>query len=98
MAFHWLNKQGFESSAGYALQRTHRFYYHYKEEERIIVVYVESSVECTVVFWDGKAKWRPPHDAEQISPQKLTGIKKKISDALTFMNTPHIFKSNSAQT
>jgi hypothetical protein len=92
MSFNWINKQGVECTDGYVLQRMHRFYYHYKEGERVMVVYTESGVECTVIFLDGKAKWEPPHSSEKISHQKLDDIQSNIASALTFMKTPHVFK------
>jgi len=92
MPFHWLNNQGVESSAGYVLQRMHRFYYHYTEGERVVQVIVEPGIQREELFLDKKAKWQPPHDAEQIPTRKLIAIQRNISDALTFMSIPHVFK------
>jgi len=93
MSFKWLNKQGVESSEGYVLQRMHRFYYYYTEGECVMQIDVESSIKCTVIYMDQKAKWLPPHDSETIQPQRLADIQRKVSAALDFMETPHIFKN-----
>lgn len=92
MFFNWLNKQGVECSAGYILQRMHRFYYYYKEGQHTMLVNVEPGIEYEEILWDGKAKWQPPHSSEEIAHQKLDDIKSNISSALTFMKTPHIFR------
>lgn len=93
MSFNWLNKQGVASSSGYVLQRMHRFYYHYQEGDRVMVVNVEPGLQYEEIVWDWNVKWQSPHQAEEILREKLVEIQKNISEALNFMKTPHVFKT-----
>ncbi len=58
-----------------------------------MVVNVEPGTQYEEVIWDWSGKWQPPHQSEEISREGLVEIRKNISDALTFMKTPHIFKT-----
>ena len=93
MSFTWLNKQGVKSSTGYVLQSMHRFYYHYIEGDHAMQVNVEPGIEYEEIFWDWNAKWQSPHQSEEIPREKLVEIQRNISEALTFMKTPHVFKN-----
>ena len=93
MSFKWLNKQGVASSSGYVVQSMDRFYCHYIEGEYVMVVYVEPGLDYEEVIWNWDEKWRPPHQSEEIPREKLIQIQNNISAALSFMKTPHIFKT-----
>lgn len=95
--FTWLNKQGAESSSGYILQREHRFYYHYKEKDHIMKIYVEPLRNPENEYFEeisvkNDIKWEPPFENESISTEKLKAIQDNISAALQFMDIKHYFK------
>lgn len=96
--FTWLNKQGVQSSDGFVLQRMHRFYHHYIEDDKILKIIVEACWDkdnryFQEIITDSIIEWLPPHDGLIIDENNKKRIMKNISDALTFMGIDHKFVS-----
>jgi hypothetical protein len=89
--FRWLNKQGVESSSGFALQRVERFWYEYREADHVMRVMVEPGTLDEEIDEESIARWLPPYESEQVTAQKKVHIEANISDALTFMGIKHRF-------
>jgi len=83
--FEWLNKQGVKAEAGYVLQRMHRFYYHYVEDDHVLKIDVDSGLKGEDIILESSPHWEPPYEDESISSDKLTEIEKRVCEALKFM-------------
>lgn len=92
----WLNKQGVSSSEGFILQRMHRFYYHYIENDHVMKINVEplrhDDQYYENIYANSLEHWLPPHDEEIISSEKKMSIKKNIEAALEFMKIEYIWE------
>jgi hypothetical protein len=93
--FHWLNKQGVRSSAGFELQSMHRHYYHYTEGEKSMQVVVEP---CRAgehyyeeVAMSSFQRWLPPHEQELVTTEDVARIRGNVESALSFMGIKHTF-------
>lgn len=94
----WINKQGVQLPSGDVLQRAHRFYYHYIENDHVMKIYVEplrnpDDGYFEEISFGQDMKWEAPYESEKISSIKLEAIKKNVSSALDFMGIKHSFKS-----
>jgi hypothetical protein len=93
MTFRWLNKQGVESDQGFVLQRTDRFKYEYREDDRTLCLAGESMFSnlgnASFGFsFDSEwrsAGWQSPHDTITVSDQDRERIVQNIRDAMAFM-------------
>ena len=88
--FKWLNKTGVVSDKGFTLQGMHRYFYHYIEDDHVMVVYVEPFTDekdgyVESIETSSFSKWQPPFDTEEILSDKVSEIKKNVVDALLFM-------------
>lgn len=88
--FTWLNKQGVKSDEGYILQCMDRFFYHYIEDDHLMIIYVEGCFDNNNIFFEyietsSFDEWQPPYDKEVISDQVKESIRRKVEAALTFM-------------
>lgn len=85
----WMNKQGVKSGSTYALQRMHRFYYHYIEGDHVLKVDVEPTFNGEDIFLKSTLAWEPPNEGEPIPADKLIEIEIRIGEALKFMGIRH---------
>ena len=69
--FTWLNKQGVRSNRGFEVQRTGRFSAEYRENGRVIEVYVESGggMPSIIIGSEAFARWNNgipiPHEQQE---------------------------------
>lgn len=89
--FQWLNKQGVQSLSGFTVQRVHRFYYHYVEGDKTMLLQVDPGVRYEEICLPENSRWLPPNDAISVGEDKLKNIKQNVRDALNFMKVPHRF-------
>lgn len=94
MSFSWLNKQGVESSEGFAVQRVSRFVVEYRSGEKTMQLEGESliigNLESGIFGFGFYSKWRTtkwdsPYDGEPISSEERDQIVSNISRAMKFM-------------
>jgi len=90
--FEWLNKQGVKAHAGYVLQRMHRFYYHYVEDDHVLKVDVDSGLKGEDIILESAPHWESPYEDESIPSDKLPEIEKRICEALEFMGIRYTIK------
>src|SRR5688572_22086004 len=82
--FRWLNAQGVEAADGFVLQRMHRHYYHYRELDHTMQVFVEPCRGTGGRYYEqvslsSLTRWLPPHDAAPLSGNERARIKANIS-------------------
>jgi hypothetical protein len=82
--FHWINKQGVESSDGFIVQRTGRFTEEYREGSRSITIDVESGLSGGqhLVSYSRKS-----FDAWSPNPTELQRVIANYRAALHFMGS-----------
>jgi hypothetical protein len=83
--FIWLNKQGVRSDAGFEVQFTGRFDAEYREENKVVELYVEDGLEgglpCVIVGTKALQHWS---DGTAIDPAKQAEIIKNFKAAMDF--------------
>jgi hypothetical protein len=92
----WINKLGVKSSKGFIFQSKHRFYYHYIENDHIMVIYVEGTFDkqnnyTLLLNSSSFDKWETPYENEIVDDKKKEEIKNNIIDALKFMKYNYEF-------
>ncbi len=81
--FAWLNKQGVRSDRGFEIQFTGRFSAEYRENGRVIEVYVESGGQgpSIIIGHDAFARW---DDGVPISSEDQARILQNFRGAMEF--------------
>lgn len=81
------------ASDGSILEAKDRFFYHYCESGKVMRVDVERAPPpfSNAVYVDSMTRWLPPHDLEEISPEKHIDIKKRVGDALDAIGSLYRF-------
>jgi hypothetical protein len=86
--FRWLNKQGVESDAGFAVQRTGRFTCEYREAGCTIELEVESGLvdgkPCINVARDAFARWSGPCIGSETSLEQRARLMRNLEEAMAF--------------
>jgi hypothetical protein len=85
-----------KSSDGFSWIRKHRFYADYIEGERTMEIDVEGYFDPDkkyklIIYTSAPLRWLPPHAGAPVSEEKISAIKKNISDTMTFMGTEYTF-------
>lgn len=92
MKFEWINKQGVSSDAGFVLQGMHRFYYHYVEDGRVMMIKIEPGLRGETILRTSFDSWLPPHVMDEVSSDEKERIRYNVSSALDFMKIKHTFE------
>ena len=86
--FKWLNKQGVESEAGFAVQFTGRFTCEYREGGCSLELEVESGLmgdtPCICIGRNAFSQWRGALLDGETSAEQQTRLMKNFKDAMVF--------------
>lgn len=86
-SFTWINKQGVQSSEGFALQRVDRFHYDYVENGKTLRVAVDGD-GIYQLYLPPDAVWEPPFEQEKLETRDLDRIAANMKEAMDFKGIP----------
>ena len=83
--FTWLNKQGVRSERGFEVQFTGRFDAEYREDGKVVMLYVESGVNgglpCIILDPSAFARWS---NGASIPPEQQAQMFQNFKEAMAF--------------
>lgn len=97
--FTWLNKQGVRSDRGFEVQRTGRFDAEYKEDGKIVSLYVESGLDggtyCILVDPTAFERW---DNGQPIPPDKQKQMFQNFKEAMEFQGLKMVVQRGESPT
>lgn len=97
--FTWLNKQGVRSDYGFEVQFTGRFDAEYRENGKIVSLYIESGVEggrqCILIEPSAFERWA---DGQLIPPEMQKKMFQNFKEALEFQGLKMIVQQGKSPT
>lgn len=87
-----IHLQGARSARGFLVESAGRRQLRYREGDREALVEVEDGLANLVIYTSTLGGWEPPHAAEPMSSEKRDEIIRRVSEALTFLGTPHVLE------
>ena len=91
-AFRWLNKQGVASSAGFELQRVHRFYYRYVRGDRALELMTEAKEGGDRVFLEAEPAWITVTGPIPLCVEDRIMVRNDLAAAFAFMRIKAIIQ------
>ena len=92
--FTWLNKQGVRSDSGFEVQRTGRFDAEYRENGKVVMLYVESGLSggasCIILDPQAFARWS---DGTVIPEKEQARMLQNFKDAMEFQGLKTVVES-----
>jgi hypothetical protein len=95
--FTWLNKQGVRSDNGFEVQFTGRFDAEYRENDKVISIYVESGRHegqpCIILYPNAFERWDDSPPEMKLPANEQTRISQNLIDAMAFQELRTIVES-----
>jgi hypothetical protein len=96
--FTWLNKQGVQSDSGFVVQFTGRFSAEYRENDKIVTLYVEDGlsggIPCIILDPGAFERW---DDGTPIALHQQTKLFQNVKEAMDFQGLEMVVEAGKSQ-